>query len=87
MQESQIGLRNAKDREKNVKELRKSHENDEEKVGTSKEHWKNGSTLIMGDSTVSGLMEKKMSRNQKVKIRFFSRRQNKIYASLRNSFG
>ena len=86
MQESQIGLRNAKDREKNVKELRKSHKNDEEKVAISKEHWKNGSTLIMGDSTVSGLMEKKMSRNQKVKIRFFSRRQNKIYASLRNSF-
>ena len=35
------------------------------------EHWKNGTTLIMGDSTVSGLMEKKMSRSRKVKIRFF----------------
>ena len=71
MQESQIGLRNAKGREKNVKELTKSHKNDEEKVATSNEHWKNGTTLIMGDSTVSGLTEKKMSRNRKVKIRFF----------------
>ena len=68
LQESQIGLRNAKEREKNVKELTKSHKNDEEKVATSNEHWKNGTTLIMGDSTVSGLMEKKMSRNRKVKI-------------------
>ena len=40
-------------------------------MATSNEHWKNGTTLIMGDSTVSGLMEKKMSRNRKVKIRFF----------------
>ena len=32
----------------------------------------------MGDSTVSGLMEKKTSRNRKVKIRFFSRRENEI---------
>ena len=71
LQESQIGLRNAKEREKNVKELTKSPKNDEEKVATSNEHWKNGTTLIMGDSTVSGLMEKKMSRNRKVKIRFF----------------
>ena len=71
MQESQIGFRNDKDREKNVKELTRSHKNDEEKVATSNEHWKNGTTLIMGDSTVSSLMEKKMSRNRKVKIRFF----------------
>ena len=71
MQESQIGSRNAKEREKNVKELTKSHKNDEEKVATSNEHWKNGTTLIMGDSTVSCLMENKMSRNRKVKIRFF----------------
>ena len=71
LQESQIGLRNAKEREKNVKELTKSHKNDKEKVATSNEHWKNGTTFIMGDSTVSGLMEKKMSRNRKVKIRFF----------------
>ena len=40
-------------------------------MATSNEHWKNGTTLIMGDSTVSGLMEKIMSRNPKVKIRFF----------------
>ena len=74
MQESQIGLRNAKEREKNVKELTKSYKNDEEKVATSNEHWKNGTSLIMGisgQSTVSGLMAKKMSRNRKVKIRLF----------------
>ena len=71
MQESQIGLSNAKEREKNVKELTKSHKNDEEKVATSNEYWKNGTTLIMGDSTVSRLMEKKMSRSRKVKIKSF----------------
>ena len=71
MQESQIGLRNAKEREKNVKELTESHKNDEEKVTTSNEHWKNGTTLIMRDSTVSGLIEKKMCRNRKDKVRFF----------------
>ena len=38
LQESQIGLRNVKEREKNVKELTKSHKNDEEKVATSNEH-------------------------------------------------
>ena len=50
LQESQIGLCNAKEREKNVKELTKSHKNDEEKVATTNEHWKNGTTLITGDS-------------------------------------
>ena len=40
-------------------------------MATSNEHWKNGTTLSMGDSTVFGLMEKKLSRNRKIKIRFF----------------
>ena len=48
------------------------NKNNEKKVSTSKDHWRNDATLIMGDSTVSGLMEKNMSRNQKVKIRFVS---------------
>ena len=61
---------NAKEREKNVKELTKYHKNGEEKVTTNNEHWKNGTTLIMGDSTVAGLMEKKMPRNRKFKTRF-----------------
>ena len=41
-------------------------------MATSNEQWKNGATLIMGDSTVSDLMERYMPRNRKVKIRFFS---------------
>ena len=40
-------------------------------MATNNQLWKNDTTLIMGDSTVTGLMEKKMSRNRKVKIRFF----------------
>ena len=32
---------------------------------------KMGATLVTGDSMVSGLMEKKISRNREVKIRFF----------------
>ena len=48
---------------KEVKELTKFHKNNEEKVATCNEHWRNGTTLIMGDSTVSRLMEKKMSQN------------------------
>ena len=67
-----FGLPNAKDMDRNVKELAKSHKNNEEKVATSNGHWRNGTALIMGDLTVSGLMEKKTSRNQKIKIRFFS---------------
>ena len=74
MQESQIGLRNAKEREKNVKELTKSHKNERkwlQAMNIELKAMKNGTTLIMGDSAVSGLMEKKMSRNRKVKIGFF----------------
>lgn len=56
---------------KEVKELTKFHKNNEEKVATCNEHWRNGTTLIKGDSTVSRLMEKKMSQNWKVEIRFF----------------
>ena len=48
------------------------NKSNEEKVATSKDHWRNDATLIMGDSKVSGVMEKNMTRNQKVKIRFFS---------------
>lgn len=47
------------------------NKSNEDNVTTSKEHWRNGATLIMGYSTVSGLMEKNMSQNQKVKIRLF----------------
>ena len=39
------------------------HKNDKE--------WRKGTTLISGDSTMSGLTEKKMSRNRKIKVRYF----------------
>lgn len=62
MQENQIGLRNAKDRKKNDEEkVATGTTNDETKVATSSEH--------------SGSMERKMSRNRKIKIKLFSRRQ------------
>ena len=32
-----------------------------------------GTTLILGDSTISGLIVKKMSRNRKIKVRYFPR--------------
>ena len=71
LQENQTNFAKANDGEKNVKELSKPHKNDEEKVSISNEHCRNGTTSIMGDSTVSGLMEKKISRNQKVEMNFF----------------
>lgn len=49
----------------------KAHKNDEETVATSNEDWRNSTTVIMGDSAVSSLMKTKMSRNRKVKVRFF----------------
>ena len=54
-----------------VKELTKFHKNNEEKVATYNEHWRNGTTLIMGDSTVSRLMEKKCPKTEKLKLDFF----------------
>ena len=36
----------------------------------NKEWWR-GTTLILGDSTISGRKEKKMSTNRKIKVRYF----------------
>ena len=33
--------------------------------------WRKGTRVILGDSTISGLIEKKMSRNRKIKVRYF----------------
>ena len=33
--------------------------------------WRKGTIVILGDSTISGLIEKKMSRNRKIKVRYF----------------
>ena len=39
---------------------------------TNKQHtWKKGTTLIMGDSILSGLRESKMSRRKTIKVRTF----------------
>ena len=35
------------------------------------EKWRKGTTLIFGDSTMSGLIDKKMSRNRKIKVTYF----------------
>ena len=35
------------------------------------EEWRKGTTLFWGDSTISGLIEKKMSTKSKIKIRYF----------------
>ena len=38
---------------------------------TNAEEWKPGTSLIVGDSMIAGLREGKLSRNRKVKVRFF----------------
>ena len=35
------------------------------------EEWRKGTTLFWGDSTISGLIEKKMSTKSKIKVRYF----------------
>ena len=44
---------------------------DNNTVHKNNEEWRKGTTLIFGDSTLSGLSEKKMSRNRKIKVRYF----------------
>ena len=44
---------------------------DNNTVQENNEEWRKGTTLILGDSTISGLIEKKMSRNRKIKVRYF----------------
>ena len=44
---------------------------DNNTVQQNNEEWRKGTTLILGDSTISGLLEKKMSRNRKIKVRYF----------------
>ena len=40
-------------------------------VQQKNEDWRKGTTLILGDLTISGLIEEKMSRNRKIKVRYF----------------
>ena len=40
-------------------------------VQQNNEEWWKGTTLILGESTISGRKEKKMSRNRKIKVTYF----------------
>ena len=40
-------------------------------VQQNNEEWWKVTTLILGDSTISGRKEKKVSRNRKIKVRYF----------------
>ena len=70
--ENQIDLPNTNKTEKISNQTAKSNTNNNG-VTASSEEWKKGTTLIMGDFTVSSLMEKRMSRNRTMKVRFFPR--------------
>ena len=43
----------------------------------NKEKCRKGTTLILEDSKISGLIEKEMSRNKKIKVRYFPRVKSK----------
>ena len=45
---------------------------DNNTVQQNNEEWRKGTTLILGDSAISGLIDKKMSRNRKIKVKYFS---------------
>ena len=61
-----------------LKELTNSYKNGEEKVPTSNAHWRNGTALILGDLTISGLMGKKCPETKKLKLDFFLAPNQKI---------
>ena len=52
-------------------ELEVSNKTNNPDNNTDAEEWKPGTSLIVGDSMIAGLREAKLSRNRKVKVRFF----------------
>ena len=48
-----------------------SQEEREKGVVLNPDEWKKGTTLVIGDSVLAGLRETKLSRNKKIKVRFF----------------
>ena len=44
---------------------------DNSTVQKNNEEWRKGTTLILGDSEICRLIEKKISRNRKIKVRYF----------------
>ena len=43
----------------------------EKGVALNPDEWKKGITLVIGDSVLAGLRQTKLSRNKKIKVRFF----------------
>ena len=43
----------------------------EKDVALNPDEWKKGTTLVTGDSMLAGLREEKLSRNKRIKVRFF----------------
>ena len=48
-----------------------SQDEKEKGVALNLDEWKKGTTLVIGDSMLAGLREAKLSRNKKIKVRFF----------------
>ena len=49
-----------------------SQDEKEKGVALNLDEWKKGATLVIGDSMLGGLREAKLSRNEKIKVRFSS---------------
>ena len=49
-----------------------SQDEKEKGVALNPDEWKKGTTLVIGDSMLAGLREAKLSRNEKIKVRFSS---------------
>ena len=82
MLENQIDLHNANNTEAISSQIEKSNTNNND-IARNNEEWKKDTTLVMKGSTVSGLMENRMSRNQKVRLRFFPAKIKDIYHYIR----
>ena len=48
-----------------------SQDKKEKGVALKPDEWKKGTTLVIGDSMLAGFREAKLSRNKKIKVRFF----------------
>ena len=67
---NRVDLLDTNNTEKISNQIAKSNTNKND-ITTSNKEWKKGTTLVMGDPAVSGLMEKRMCRNWKIKVRYF----------------
>ena len=60
-----------------------SQDKKEKGVVLNPDEWKKGTTLVIGDSMLAGLRETKLSRNKKIKVRFFLVQKMWIYNTIR----